>query len=307
MKKTCSGCGNTFETKYKHSKFCSEKCRYTPCIICNKPIRNLTRRRKTCSKKCQGFLFKETFKGENNPNYGNNWSDEQKAQQSLIMKSKVTDDFRFKVGSANRGKKFSKDRIKRMHENRTFESYSHPHSDKIKKIIGIKSKEKFTDEYKKKHRKKMEKIGAWISIEDKSDYNIYHKESNWNNPIFPILYEDNKNIIKKHGIFNAYTNTRGVVRDHAFSRNSGFALGVFPEILRHIENCQIILHSDNVKKHISAKIPSDSLTLEKLFDKIEKTKYTDWAEQDICLQRIKEYRNGKRWKRKEAKCVSETK
>ena len=40
------------------------------------------------------------------------------------------------------------------------------------------------------------------------------------------------------------------VRDHIFGRKNGFVLGVFPEIIRHPANCQIITHSDNIKKSL---------------------------------------------------------
>lgn len=274
--------------------------------MCNNPVDNPRRDRKYCSYKCKGVYQKQNLTGKNNPNYGKKWSEEKRKLQSEIVRSKVDDEYRFKAGSANRGKKFSKERIERMHGHRSFESYSRPHTKESKEKIGKKSKEKFTKEYNKKYRQKMEEIGKWIPLENKPDYEIYFKESDWIQPMVDDLYKECKDLIESNGFFNAYTNTKGVVRDHAFSRKSGFDLRVFPEILRHIENCQIILHSDNVKKNFSKNIDSDSITLEKLFDKIENTQYTNWEEQEVCLAKIKEYRNGKRWKRKEAKCVSES-
>ena len=56
-----------------------------------------------------------------------------------------------------------------------------------------------------------------------------------------------------------------------------------------------MLHSDNVRKRHRNK---DSISLEELFVKIETTEY-EWDEQDLCIQLIKDYRNGKRWYRKE--------
>lgn len=280
------------------------------CLECKseyyvKPSRQ--KKSKYCCIKCKGTYQSKNHSGSNNPNFGNSWTTEQRKNQSKIVKSKVDDEYRLKCGSANRGKTFSKERIDRMHRHRTFDSYSRPHTEESKKKIGQKSKEKFTDDYKKKYRQKMEELGKWVPLEEKSDYEIYFKESDWIKPMFSELYNEYKNLIESYGVFDAFKNTKGVVRDHAFSRKSGFDLGVFPEILRHIENCQIILHSNNVKKNVSKNINSDSLTLEELLDKIENTNYTDWEEQEICLAKIKDYRNGKRWNRKEAKCVSESK
>lgn len=266
---------------------------------------SLQEKSKFCSLTCKGKHQSKNFTGNNNPNFNKKWNLEKKKLQSEIIKSKVNNDYRFKSGSANRGKKFSKERVERMHGHRIFESYSRPHTEASKEKIGLKSKEKFTEEYKQKFRKKMEDAGQWITLDKKTDYEIYFKESDWIKPMFDCLYNENKDLIESLGIFNAYNNTKGVVRDHAFSRKSGFELGVFPEILRHIENCQIITHSKNVKKNVSKNINSDSITLEELLDKIKNTKYTNWEEQELCLAKIEEYKNGKRWNRKEAKCVSE--
>lgn len=265
------------------------------------------KRSKYCSIKCKGSYQSKNKKGINNPNFGKKWNSDKKKQQSEIIKSKVDDDYRVKAGSANRGKKFSKELIEKMHRHRTFESYSRPHTQDSKEKIGKKSKEKFTENYKQSYRKKMEEIGKWIPLDKKTDYEIYFKESDWIKSMFDELYIEYKDLIESHGIFNTHSNTKGVVRDHAFSRRSGFDLGVFPEILRHIENCQIILHSDNVKKNVSKNVESDSILLEELLDKIEHTQYNNWEEQEVCLAKIREYRNGKRWNRKEANWVSESK
>lgn len=92
-------------------------------------------------------------------------------------------------------------------------------------------------------------------------------------------------------MFNCRKNIGGVVRDHIYSRMSGFKNKVFPEILRHPCNCQILLHSDNIKKQ-------DGITLNELFNKIKKYKGT-WKEHKLCLTLIKRFENGETWKRKE--------
>lgn len=298
MIKICQGCNKEYTTNYVQSKYCSDECKCTPCIICANPFLNVRRDRKTCSLQCKAEMQKISMLGSNNPNFGNKWDDLRKQKQSEITKSKLTNEIRFKFGSANRGKKFSPERIAKMHDHRTPESYGvQEHTLETKRIIGEKSSNKFTPEFKEKMYNTMVNLGYWISKDLKTDYEIYFKESNWIAPMYNVLYESNKSIIDSHGIFNAFSNTKGVVRDHAFSRKSGFDLCVYPEIMRHIENCDIILHSDNVKKNVSKSISSDSLSLEELFNKIKTTKY-EWIEQDICLELIKEYENGNRWKRK---------
>jgi len=57
-----------------------------------------------CSKECQRILYKTALRGANNPNYKNKWSLKQKQEQSRLVKSKVNDEYRFKAGTANRGK-----------------------------------------------------------------------------------------------------------------------------------------------------------------------------------------------------------
>jgi len=87
-------------------------------------------------------------------------------------------------------------------------------------------------------------------------------------------------------------NSNSLVRDHMFGRYNGFKLGVFPEILRHPANCQIISHSENMKK---SKSKNDTIiTLEYLFERI-----INWGdeyfEQKKCIQLISEYNNGGRY------------
>jgi len=298
MKKVCIVCGAEFETNYKQKKFCSSTCKFSPCVICGVPTKN----KKTCSAECKGKYLSITQQGENNPNFGNTWSHSQKVAQSCLIKSKVNDNYRKRAGSANRGKTFSKERISAMHDHRSPDSYGvgvNGHSAETLATISKKSKAKFTDEYKQKFRLKMEELGYWIPTSSKSDYAIYFKDSNWIAPMFDIMQGQSNKLLIEHGVFNAFNNTKGVVRDHAFSRRSGFEANVFPEIMRHPENCNIILHADNVRKNTSATIHSDSITLNKLFHNIQHTMYTNWVEHEICLQLIKDYQHGKQWFRKE--------
>lgn len=276
-------------------------CEYCKAIFITKE-----RTRKLCSVACKNKQQSINFKGRKqepkfgaeNPNFGKKWSDEKRKAQSELIKSKVDAEYREKCSTANRGVKFSQERISKMHDHRTSESYSRPHTDETKQILSKKSKEKFTRPgYTEKIRNVMEERGHWIPENLKPDWEIYLKEANWKYRMFDILYEANSIIIKEFGVYNSFKNTTGVVRDHMLSRHTGFINGVFPELIRHIENCSIILHSDNIRKRHTVK---DSIPIKDLFTRIENTNYT-WNEQQICLELIKEYRNGKRWKRKEVK------
>jgi hypothetical protein len=271
--KICLNCNKKYKTKFETQKYC--------CKVCKNLHQKITQ---------IGRKYKPKY-GKENSNYGNKWSEEQKLKQSDLIKSKVNDEYRFKCGSPRRGKKLDRETIIKMHGNREKSSYSHPHTKESKLKIGIKSKEKFTPEYFKKIRSIMEKNGSWVPLSKKEDRSVYFKESNWNKKLFDVLYSKYKILIETYGIFNSTKNSRGCVRDHIFSRQSAFDLGVFPEIVRHIENCQIILHKDNVKKAFTKK---DGISLEQLFEKIEKTSHV-WEEQEICLKLIEDYKNGKRW------------
>jgi len=300
MKKTCLGCKGEFDTNYPQTKFCSKKCKQTPCIVCGVMIDNPRRERKTCSRKCKGLYQKEHFIGENNPNYGKRWSLDNRKKQSELVKSKVDDEYRFNAGSANRGKKFSEDRIEKMHGHRgteTYGVYGKGHDEGTKKLIGKKSKEKFTPQYKKNFRDKMENAGHWIPLSEKCDYEIYFNECNWIATMFDVV-PNGIEMVEEYGVFNNRKNTKGVVRDHIVGRKYGYEYGIFPEIMRHPVNCRVIKHSDNVSKGQRGKgRPDTDMSLEDLFKKI--TEFDGyWVEQDKCLKKIMEYKNGKRWKRK---------
>lgn len=250
---------------------------------------------KFCSRRCKGDYQSVFFKGDNNPNFGKQWTEEMKVKQSSLVLSKIDDDYREKCGSANRGKKFTKERIDKMHGNRTSESYIRKHNEEVRKKIGKKSKEKFTIEFKEKLRKTNEETGIWIPLELKSDWEIYKKESNWINQMFDFIDDSNQlRLLSELKVFHYIHNKDGVVRDHLYSRHEGFKNKVFPEILRHPANCKIISHKENVKKGIKS-----ALTLEELFCKIKEYKKL-WNEQDLVLSKIEDYKNGKRWDRKEA-------
>lgn len=237
------------------------------------------------------------LQGENNPNFGTRWTEEQRKHASEISKERFKDPrMRWLVGAGNRGKKFSPERIARMHSNRTSESYSHPHSEESKQLIGKKSKEKFTQEYNTRFRKTMEELGYWIPEDDITDWMVYFKEANWVERMWGYCSDQGKELLSELGVFNS-NNTRGVVRGHIFSRRDGFEQGVFPEILRHPANCQIITHGDNVSKAQSNNKDGGGQTPDELFEKI--LNYAqEWKEQQLCVALISTYIGGLRWQRR---------
>ena len=228
------------------------------------------------------------MKGKFNSNAGKCWSDEKKAEQSKIVQSKVDDEYRQRCASANKGVKFDENRIYKMHGHRNVESYSRPHTDESKRLIGIKSAQKFTKAYWLKLRAKMYDEGLWIDPNDKDDYAIYYWLADWVKPMWNLFEA------VPGGVFNSRSNPQGMVRDHIFSRKDGLELGIWPELLRHPVNCQLLTHPENVSKRSKS-----WYTYQELCDKIIKYEQ-EWFEQDICLARINEYSNGKTWIRKEA-------
>lgn len=263
--------------------------------FCNKQCKNRYQIGRTFWTEKTKKKYGEAHKGKNNPNYNNKWTDEQKLKQSLLVKNRMQDcNVRYAVGSANRGKKFDKCRIDKMHKNRLKESYSRPHTEKSKLLIGVKSKEKFTKEYKKKQRKLREEKGYWIPLDKKTDYEIYSKESNWIERMFDRATDEEIILLENNGVFNCRTNTFGCVRDHKYSRKSGFSNGVFPELLRHPCNCRIILHKENVSTSRNKNKIDDIISLDILFDLVYSYNGV-WKEQDVCLVLINNYKKGKRW------------
>ncbi len=286
------------------------------CDFCQANIEkpsNLIHKTNFCNRQCKHNYQKQPFElrfgkeraneikaklskpGELNGNYGNRWNDEQRKHLSKIIKERMKDpNYRYATGKGNRGKKRSKEFMERWHVNRP---KNFRHSEESKKKIGQKSKERMSDlEYMSKYRKTMEDRGHWVPLEYKDDYDVYAKESNWIEPMWNLIEDSNQlKILKEKRIFNNKTNTKGVVRDHRLGRYQGFKHGVFPEILRHPCNCQIITHSQNVKKrHYN----EGEITKEDLFDIIEKYQGI-WKEHKLVLQKIKDYKNGKRWSRKD--------
>lgn len=292
----CKTCGKEkliYKKSYNEFKnyFCNNECRHVflklPLDIQYGPIK---------AKEIKSKISKSTS-GENNPNFGNKWTEEQKLKQSVTIKELFVDndEYRYKSGSANRGKKFTPERCKNISDGHKGLKGASP-SEARKVQIGKESKLRHRDpEFKAKSRKTREDNGDWIKLEDKTDWEIYTKYANWIKSMFDIV-NIGKNLLLEFGVFNSRTNTKGVVRDHIYSRRSGFIDKVYPEILRHPANCQILTHADNIRKKSNRYIDRNDHTILELFEKIRNYKEV-WFEQELVLNLIKLYEEGKRWER----------
>jgi len=233
---------------------------------------------KCCSFECKHALQKISFIGKDNPNYRKGIH----CEISICPICGNKKDYRAEV-------------CVNCYERHTF--LGKHHTEETKRIIGIKSKEKFTPLFKKKHRETMERLGRWFPEDIQKEYRVYFVMCNWdfgNNSAIK-----NYQLLCKHGFFCATSNINGVVRDHIFSRRDGFKNNVFPKILKHPANCQFLTNVGNIKK---GSISPISLT--DLFDKIQKYN-GDYKNHNTCLNLIASYKNGKRYTSKKEDCANE--
>ena len=250
-----------------------------------------------CSEECRRLGMKGKGVGKDNPNFGKKWNDDRKERQSEIIKSKVDEEYRLKCAKGMTGKTVSEE-TKRKNTETRFKKYGKfgpdlIHTEESRKKIGKKSSEKFTGEFKERFYENMVEKGIWVPRESKNPYHFYRSLANWNCNVldYDVIGSD---LFYEFGFFHIKTNTKGMVRDHRFSRLNGFKNLVFPEILRHPFNCEFIQHGDNARKHHSKKINSDSITMNELFEGI-KTYEKEYKEQSICLEKIKQYETGLRY------------
>lgn len=261
------------------------------CPICNKEFKvfQCQEQRKTCSRKCMSIF--QT--GENNPNYGKKWNKAQRdaASELMLKRYKERPELLEAISKVHKGKVLSEEHKAAWKAGNKW--LGRKHKPETLKKLSAASKSKFTEDYKSRQRKLRENNGTWIPLSEKTDYEIYFKESQWNQRIFDkITNEDQLRLLTEHGVFHLKNNKKGVVRDHAFSRWDGFWLEVFPEIIRHPANCRILKHSNNVSKRSKS-----STSLDSLIQSIKEFSL-EWHEQELTLTQIERYENGERWKRK---------
>lgn len=100
-------------------------------------------------------------------------------------------------------------------------------------------------------------------------YNIYFTSSKFKHG-FKTNCEKQKALLKEHGIYNTKDNTKGCVRDHLLSRRYGFDNNIATWIISHPANCEIVLHSENIRR---SSTNDNIITLEELLERIE-----NWVE-----------------------------
>lgn len=277
-------CGECYIKKH-HIKCvkCDKECSHTPHYFYKLDINTYN------CKQCK-------LNGEGNPNYGNKWSNELRNRVSEIIKSKVDENYRLNCSKGMKGKKVSEEsKLKRKNTNelKILNGYIKPEmSEETRQKIGYKSSLKFTEEYKQKMRVINEERGVWIPLNKKNDYRFYRDLSNW---VGQVITENTIGVdkLKTGKLYDKNNrNKNSYVRDHIFGRKNGFVLGVFPEIIRHPANCQIITHSDNIKK--SLKNDDSDIHLVELFDRISNWNGV-YFEQLLCVELIEQYNSGKKY------------
>jgi len=118
-------------------------------------------------------------------------------------------------------------------------------------------------------RKTNEEKGRWKKLEDLTDYQIYFNASRFKFGFTNNISSAEYALLEKFGVFNNKSNTKGCVRDHLLSRRFGFENNLPTWIISHPANCQIVLHSENVRRSFT----NDNLiTLDELLKRIEEYK-----------------------------------
>ena len=287
------------------AKICKLECDNCNKIFIKRIENNSTQKYCYCCVKCsrEGFSkyfvmsdeqknhYSTMYKGDNNPNYNNKWSDEQRriASERMIQEYKDDPKKRYNAGKSNRGKKFSKERKENMSRGKKKNPKHHSHTEESKQLIGIKSKQKWTNEYKLKNRKTREELGQWIPLDQLDSFKKYEKESNWICNMNDYFNENELYLHNTFGSFN-FKNSKGYVRDHILSRYFGFLYSLNPILLRHPANMQYISHAENISKGFSDRklLPFEiELMIKYLILKIKNYKL-QWIEQNECIKIIKE-------------------
>jgi len=302
----CDQCGKNICRYVSQIKNCEH-------LFCNKNCKAIWQSLNRRGENASHYGPNPKLQGKNNPNYGNRWSQEQKDRASIIVSRRYEDlSYRYNIGKSNRGKKLSDEIRTKMSEGHKGKP-GFPHSKQTKKLIGKKSKAKFTSLFKKKQRKIMEERGLWMPIDEKKVYSLYFDLCNWKQNMVIYMTDEELELLNTIKFFS-HKNTKGMVRDHKYSRLSGFKNKVYPSILRHPTNCQLITQAENISKaHRGNRYEdSDDISLRNLFWNI-KIFNKEWFEQQRCLSDITKYKKGEKVNdqfirdefRKEALCSSQ--
>ena len=260
------------------------------CEVCQKEYKYRTPKPNQqhffCSTECYGKHQTVTKTGDNNPNFGKAWSVDQRKKQSATIQKLFDADpnYAYECGKSNRGVKFTPERVEAMHVHRDADSYRHYPTDQVRKVIGQKSKEKWTPEFRVEFRKTMEAAGHWVPLDQVHPYKLYYQEANWIGSMIEYFSDAERAMLTEHGIFGKQ-NTKGWVRDHIVPRKCGYEMEIPAFILRHPANLQFISHGENIRKGFADRkltINEKTAIIEALYSRIRN--YRSWNEQEICLE-----------------------
>jgi hypothetical protein len=259
---TCKYCGDTFFLVKSKAKLKIDKLTF-------------------CNRKCTA----DYFTGSNNPNYGNSLSQEAKDKISAASKNMFVaiDSNGNKIRISNDDPRYisgefiaeSSGRILPQHTRDAMSKSKagiqpHTFTEETRNKISIASKANWKSaSFRDKTRKTRELKGQWVPLDQKDKYKLYFEACKFKHSFYDYATPEEIAIVKEYGIFNASSNSKGCVRDHLYSRRSGFENNVDPDIISHPANSEIILHSENVRRAHS-KYGDDQITLKELLLKIER-------------------------------------
>lgn len=126
-------------------------------------------------------------------------------------------------------------------------------------------KDKIVKNRKEKARETNVLSGRWRPITEVDDYEIYFDASSFKHG-FKTNNEKEIKLLEEYGVFNSKSNTKGCVRDHLLSRRYGFENNIPTWIISHPANCEIVLHSENVRR---SSTNDNQLKLDELLKRIE--------------------------------------
>lgn len=106
-----------------------------------------------------------------------------------------------------------------------------------------------------------------LSEEKRNSLSYYRTICSFNFSVYDYPEEFDLKLLNDHKWYKASNrgnNLYGVSRDHLVSVKYGYDNGIDPKIISHPANCQLLLHSDNVKKG-----SKNSIELTELLNRIE--------------------------------------
>lgn len=133
------------------------------------------------------------------------------------------------------------------------------------KIKSQKTKNKISDSLKKIGFKPPPSVRGrrWAKPKCES-WLEYKKACVFYTPYHVLDTIEGYHLLQEFGWFHPVKNPNGVSRDHKFSVKDGWKYGVSVEDMKHLANCQIMLHKNNNKKS-----KNSSITLEELRNNIK--------------------------------------